>query len=468
MLSQKRLFITSVVLFLSLIATIKTVAQVAQKTISKTEKTTFVEEASKLLIQNYVFPEIALQVEKHIKSKLEKGEFDKITDMQKFADKITEEMQSISHDKHMHLLFRPQQQSSIQDEQNPLEQFYFQKKRDLEESCGLTRIEKLENNIGVLEISSFNYLTEVAQPYIDAAMRMLSGSDAIIIDCRKNRGGSPDMVNYVCSYFFEKPTHINSIYWKQIDKTIESITLENVGGQKIVDVPIFVLTSSHTFSGAEEFAYDLQTQKRATIIGEVTGGGANPGRAFPVGKDYRVFIPTGKAINPVTKTNWEGVGVKPDIEVESSKIFETALAKATEAAKYHKESLINEVKLYTNNFDSNSEKAEKLFEENKTAEGTQIIESLYIKGLKQNILDEMIINQFGYDNLQKNKTSLAIAIFQFNTKYFPKSANSYDSLAEAYMTAGNKELAIINYEKCLELNPNNANAVEILKKLKSN
>lgn len=97
-------------------------------------------------------------------------------------------------------------------------------------------------------------------------------------------------------------------------------------------VPIFVLTSHFTFSGGEEFAYDIQTQKRGLLFGETTGGGANPGSSFAINDDLRLFIPTGRAINPITKTNWEGVGVVPDVKADATSAFEIALTKAKQAA----------------------------------------------------------------------------------------------------------------------------------------
>ncbi len=136
------------------------------------------------------------------------------------------------------------------------------------------------------------------------------------------------MVQYLCSYFFDQKIHLNSIYSRLNNSTREFWTID-VNGEKRPAIPLFVLTSSRTFSGAEEFSYNMQTQKRATIIGETTGGGANPGGYFPVNNELSIFIPTGKAINPVTNTNWEGVGVKPDIAVPVN----DALNKAIELAK---------------------------------------------------------------------------------------------------------------------------------------
>ena len=159
-------------------------------------------------------------------------------------------------------------------------------------------------------------------------MNFLANADAIIFDMRQNGGGHPGLIQYICSYLFDAPTHLNSLYWRQGDRTEEFWTLDDVPGPKMPDVPVFVLTSSYTFSGAEEFSYNLQTRERATLVGETTGGGANPGGRMPVNQRFGIFIPTGRAINPITGTNWEGIGVVPDIAVDADEAYDTALAMA--------------------------------------------------------------------------------------------------------------------------------------------
>src|SRR6185437_14342657 len=120
------------------------------------------------------------------------------------------------------------------------------------------------------------------------------------------------------SYFFAENDgrHLNDIYWHK-DGTTDQFWTVPVAGSRFLG-PVYVLTSARTFSGGEECAYDFQTQKRATLVGETTGGGANPGGMVPLGGGLAAFVPTGKAINPVTKTNWEHVGVKPDIAVPAA------------------------------------------------------------------------------------------------------------------------------------------------------
>ena len=158
-----------------------------------------------------------------------------------------------------------------------------------------------------------------------AAMSFVANTDALIIDLRENGGGSPDMVALVCSYLFgAHPVHLNDLYFRPENSTHQWWTLPYVPGQRYENKPVYVLTSKRTFSAAEEFTYNLKSLKRATIVGETTGGGAHPGGPRRINEHFTMFLPSGRAINPVTKTNWEGTGVAPDVSVSAEKALNTA------------------------------------------------------------------------------------------------------------------------------------------------
>lgn len=277
-----------------------------------------------LLNQYYVFPDVAKKIESHLKAEYAEGHFSNLQNDGDIAEKIHQEMNSIAHDLHLRFSLAGGSFSSVQNRKR-VPNYSYQIVKEIQD-FGFIRTGKMDNDIGYLEIRGFPPLN-TSKPTIDEAMSFIVSSKVLIIDLRRNGGGIPETIKYICSYFFEKPTHINSIYWRYLDKTVDFITLENVGGKKMAETPIFVLTSSFTVSGGEEFAYNIQTQKRGLLIGEVTAGGANPSDIFTI-DNFRFSIPTGRAINPITKTNWEGVGVKPDIEKESAEVLEYAHEKA--------------------------------------------------------------------------------------------------------------------------------------------
>jgi predicted negative regulator of RcsB-dependent stress response len=330
-------------------------------------------------------------------------------------------------------------------------------RRMYRENIGFQKVEILEGNIGYVDFRYFGPL-ESGRAASSSAMRFIENADAVIFDMRKNGGGNPSMVQYVCSYFFDKPTYLNSLYWRRGDRTQEFWTLDDVDGRKRPDVPVFILTSSRTFSGAEEFCYNFQTRNRATLIGEITGGGANPGGTFPINDNFRIFIPTGKAVNPVTGTNWEGVGVKPDIETDAESALDVALEKAREAAEAFREKELDRMKGVTKALDQ----AAGLFSGDNMEGGENRINEALEMALKNRFADEATINQLGYSFLGGDQLKMAVAVFRFNAIRFPRSSNAYDSLGEAYKKSGNREQAVKNYKKSLELDPGNENAKQML------
>jgi C-terminal processing protease CtpA/Prc len=184
---------------------------------------------------------------------------------------------------------------------------------------------RLPGNIALVELNSFPP-PEIGDDAITKVMNQIADTNALIIDLRGNGGGSPEMVALISSYLFsEMPVHLNDLSYRRSAVSKQYWTHNSLAGKRYgLTRPVYVLTSNRTFSAAEEFSYNLKNLKRATIIGEVTGGGANPGEVFRIDEEFSIFIPTGRVINPVTKTNWEGVGVKPDIEVSRSHALSVA------------------------------------------------------------------------------------------------------------------------------------------------
>lgn len=283
------------------------------KLLSKKEKKQVLNSLLKNLNDAYIFPDVAKKLEGVIQQNMKKGAYNTINDPKLFADTLTYQLRIIMHDKHLGVRYHPDRPiSDIRDtvaERQREENFMrFMKKVNL----GFPKLDILEGNVGYLKIDSFGPVDKVGE-ICSAAMNYLTNTDALIIDLRDNHGGDPDMVRYLMSYFFgDKPVHINSLYYRVGNRTDDYWTIP-VKGSKYLDKPVYVLTSGRTFSGGEELAYDFQTQKRGTIVGETTGGGANPGDEVALGNGFFAFIPNGRAVNPITKTNWEGTGVKPDI-----------------------------------------------------------------------------------------------------------------------------------------------------------
>jgi tetratricopeptide (TPR) repeat protein len=412
-----------------------------------------------------VFKEVGEDVANYITDQFEKGIYDSITKAQSFAQIMTKDIQSISNDKHMRVILR-REGPRLEPGSDPILDQYMRTLNSEGENYGFKKVEILEGNIGYV---AFRYFASPvkATDRVATVMDFLKYTDAIIYDLRKNGGGNPEMIQLMCSYLFDKKVHLNSLYWREGDRIVEYWTLDKVEGVKMPEIPVYVLTSNYTFSGAEEFTYKLKTRERATIIGETTGGGANPGGMNPITEKLGMFIPTGRAINPITGTNWEGTGVEPHIQVAADSALEVALKEAIPAAEQYKKSKIEKAKILISEIHSTEIEVEKLVRAGKIQEASDEFSRMLNIGIDQKLLNEMDINRMGYEYLRKDNLETAIIVFKFNVNAFPDASNTYDSLGEAYMKRGDTKLAIQNYKKSLELNPNNNNAVNMLEQLEN-
>jgi hypothetical protein len=282
------------------------------------------------LKESYVYPETAEKMNDDLQDRQKRGEFDAVTDGDVFAALLTKDLQAVSHDKHLHVDYSPYKlpnRDNKNDEPTP-EEKEMRRKQAERANCGFVKAEILTGNIGYLK---FNFFAnpEYCGATAIAAMNFLSHVDAIIFDLRDNGGGDPKMIALISTYLFNKPTHLNDLYNRKDDETTQYWTLPYVPGNRLPDAPAFVLTSKMTFSGAEEFSYNLKNLKRATLIGETTGGGAHPVSGHRIDDHFMIGVPFARAVNPVSKTNWEGTGVTPDVLASSSEALDVAEKLAT-------------------------------------------------------------------------------------------------------------------------------------------
>jgi len=308
-------------------------AQNAETVLTQNQARVTIDSIGNKLKANYIFPEVADKMIAALENNFKKGNYKTITDPQEFANQLTEDLQSVSHDKHLRVRFDPEgiaereRVVTAADSIKYLNDYIGSMQR---RNFGFNKVEILEGNIGYLDLRSFSD-TEYAGETAVAAMNFLSNTDAIIIDLRQNGGGSPAMIQLITSYLYgAEPVHLNNFYWRPSDTHTQTWTLPHVSGKRNPDADVFVLTSNRTFSAAEEFSYNLKNLERATLIGETTGGGAHPGGSRAATDQFTIWLPTGRAISPITKTNWEGVGVVPHIEVSADKALEVAKIKALE------------------------------------------------------------------------------------------------------------------------------------------
>jgi hypothetical protein len=313
----------------------------AEGTIDAAERQAVIDGVLEKIEAHYVFPDVGKKMVAAIRARQEKKEYDSITSAKEFAETLTKNLREVCKDKHLGVRYYaealPPERTS-----GPSEAEMKRMRETMAlRNFGFKKVERLgSGGVGLLELEGF-LPADLVGDTAAAAMSFLANSDAVIVDLRRNGGGHPGTVILLCSYFFDESVHLNSIYTRTTDTTKQYWSLPVVPGKKLVGKDLYVLTSARTFSGAEEFAYNIQSQKRGTIIGETTGGGAHPTRGFRISDHFGVGVPFARSINPVTKTNWEGTGVKPDVAVPAEAALLTAhqmaLKKAAEKYKSDKD-----------------------------------------------------------------------------------------------------------------------------------
>lgn len=312
---------------------------VMQSSLDDATKSQTVTALVKAMDDDYFFPNLAREVEAALQQKLTSGAYATCGDGPSFAKQLTEDMRAICHDAHLHVSFSETALPERTKRDQPTDaEVAKMKHMDKVMNAGFEDVKRLAGNVGYIDFRMFADPSSAAAP-IRAAMDFVSNTDALIFDIRGNHGGDPETVRLLCSYLFDsKPVHLNDILFEKGKKKTEFWTLKSVPGSRYAGRDVYVLTGPQTGSGAEEFAYDLQNLHRATIVGQSTWGGANPGGFERLNDHFSAFIPVGQAQNPYTKTNWEGVGVQPDVKVKTEDALNEAhrmalrnlLAKATD------------------------------------------------------------------------------------------------------------------------------------------
>jgi retinol-binding protein 3 len=298
-------------------------------TIDVATRAQVIEGAIAKLDEFYVFPETSKKMGAAVRARLKRGEYDSVTDGEAFAKMLTDNFQEVSHDKHLRVNFSPAKMPDGPEGAPSADQVAQFHKQMEHMNCGFDKVEILSGNVGYVKFDMFAD-PNICGPTATAAMNFLANADAIIFDLRENGGGDPKMVAFVSSYLFASRTHLNDLWTRKTNHTEEYWTSPDVPGKRLDGKPAFVLTSKGTFSGAEEFTYNLKNLKRATIVGETTGGGAHPVAGHRIDDHFMIGVPFARAINPITKTNWEGTGVEPDVKVPAADALATAQKLAAE------------------------------------------------------------------------------------------------------------------------------------------
>lgn len=299
---------------------------VEDASLSAADRAAVVQTLAVKLHANYITPAVAERVGSAIAKKHAAGGYAAAASAQAFSAALAADLRELSGDKHFGARHNPRfRESSSTDEAPSRARMDEVRNEEARGGFGIDKVERLPGNVGYIELRGFGW-TEFVGPAYTAAISLLAGTDALILDLRRNGGGSPASVAYLMSHFFPlgDERHLIDIYHRPSNTTRQVWTVPTVAQR--YDKPVYVLTSARTFSGGEHCAYDFQAQKRGTVVGETTGGGSNPVGWFGLGHGIVAAIPSSRTTNIVTRTNWEHVGVKPDIAVPAAQALQAAHA----------------------------------------------------------------------------------------------------------------------------------------------
>jgi hypothetical protein len=302
-------------------------ASVDMLRIDSAERAKVIDGAIAELDSFYVFPDVAKRIGDSLHVRGKRRTYDGYTNAISFSMKLNDEVRELSHDKHMRVNYSIRSLPPMPATPTAPSPDDVARERAMMDAmnCGFVKVEQLEGNVGYVKFNAF-FDVDACAATATAAMNFVGGSRALVVDMRENGGGSPAMVSYVSSYLFSTRTHLNDLWNRRTGATQEYWTRDDIPGRRFGgEKPVYVLTSSQTFSGAEEFSYNLKSLKRATLVGETTGGGAHPVSGHRIDEHFMIGVPFARAINPITHTNWEGVGVEPDVKVPAADALATAL-----------------------------------------------------------------------------------------------------------------------------------------------
>ncbi|MFF7994521.1 S41 family peptidase [Kitasatospora xanthocidica] len=283
-----------------------------------------VESIADLVGEHYVFPDTARQLAALLRRRSADGAYRTETS-EELADAVTADLRSVNGDLHLALKYHavpvpPDRGSAV----------LAAMRRDFDASLGgVPHVELLDGGVAVLEIAPKMFPLDWAAQPLAAALALVAPARALILDLRRNTGGDPDTVAFVCGYLLDGRTHLNTLVSRQGEVAEQSWTPPFVPGARFGgSKPLYVLTSGSTFSAGEELAYDLQQLGRAEVVGEATRGGAHPRDGWTVHPNLELSVPVARAVNPVSGTNWEGTGVRPDVPCDAEAALDRALSLA--------------------------------------------------------------------------------------------------------------------------------------------
>ena len=278
------------------------------------------------LAAGYFDADVANKIAQQLKKRSNRAVYDTCTTAAALSAALTHDLRDWSHDRHLQVVFSAEPRPMPKTSENAMSSFDLQSPQ---RNFGFYALTRFTGNVGYIELGRFDPAA-LAGPTLQAVMQFVANTDALIIDLRQNGGGHADMVALITSYFLPEQTKLATLERRDKAASNQIWSASYVPGPKYLDKPVFILTSPRTFSAAEGLTYDLKYFAHATVVGEKTRGGANPGSFEQIDEHFAVFVPTARVISAATGTNWDADGIAPDVAVAAKDASHAALKLALE------------------------------------------------------------------------------------------------------------------------------------------
>lgn len=295
----------------------------SERRLTAQEKNQVVQGVAENLAAHYFDKQKAEAAIERLRTLQKQGSYKDVVDGRMLAERLTADVRNATGDLHLNVAYS-RNATAAPPSAAMIERY---KAMMIRENCSVEKAEVLPGQVGYLKFNSFPEL-DICGEMLHKAMAKIGETKAMILDLRDNTGGFPETVADVASPLFDR-----TVSWYNPREAQSATTLKPAAGSKLANKPVYILTSSRTLSGAEQFTYNLKMLKRATVVGEMTGGGAHVGTFHRVDEHFGVGIPEAKITNPYGQPDWDVVGVEPDVRVNAADALSVAEKLAAKGVK---------------------------------------------------------------------------------------------------------------------------------------
>ncbi|HVQ10046.1 MAG TPA: S41 family peptidase [Allosphingosinicella sp.] len=287
-----------------------------------------VAEVRRIIAERYVLPERRPALDAILARGLASGRYG-VADPGQLAERINADLDNAGHDRHLNFRYDPQAAAGLaaRTAQGEPDQSAYERQARAA-NHGISELRVLPGNVRYMAYDGFMWIGPESAGALETAMRFLAGGDAVIIDLRRNGGGSPEAVQYLVSHFLPGGRPLVTFHMNGQASPDSLSTLAELPAGRMVGKPLYVLTSGGTASAAEEFTGHVGGYRIGELVGETTAGAGFRNDLVPIPGGFVLSVSVGRAVLASTGRDWEAVGLAPTMPTEVAGALDVAHALA--------------------------------------------------------------------------------------------------------------------------------------------